>query len=139
MTLVVLDASAAVRMVVGPAPAAIAQELRTAQRVIAPALIQEEVANALWKYVRADVLTPDQAGERLTAALNLCDELLADTTVAPNSVITEAFHEACRQRHPVYDMVYLVTARRYSATLATCDQELARLASACGVAFTTSS
>jgi len=129
MSTVVLDASAAVRIVVGPTPTTIVAALETADEVIAPSLFAEEVANALWKYVRANVFTPADAITRLRTALALRDS----TTRTTESLLVEALNEACRLGHPVYDLVYLVAARRNAATLVTCDNKLASLASSQGI------
>jgi len=53
----VLDASAAVRLILGdPAAAALAQPIGEAVLVLAPELMLSEVANILWKLRRADQL-----------------------------------------------------------------------------------
>ena len=131
MSTLVLDASAAVRIVVGPAPEEIVAGLESADEVIAPSLFAEEVSNALWKYVHAGVLTHSDAIARVRTALSLCDVLLPVDD--DESFLKEAFNEACRLDHPVYDLLYLVTARRNAAVLATCDHRLATLASSQGV------
>jgi len=45
----------------------------------------------------------------------------------------ESLHEALRLNHPVYDLYFLVLARRNGATLLTVDEKLKRLALDCGV------
>lgn len=136
MSTIVLDASAAVRVVVGPTPVGIAAALESADGVIAPSLFAEEVSNALWKYVHAGVFDPPEAIVRARTALSLCDSLLP--TGNDESFLVEALNEACRLDHPVYDLVYLVAARRNAATLATCDTRLSALASSQGVPVITS-
>jgi predicted nucleic acid-binding protein len=129
---VVLDASAALVMVVGPAAEPIHAALAGASEVIAPALFAAEVANALWKYVQAGILRVEDAQARLHTALALCDRLTA-IDQAPDSVLVEALGEACRLSHPVYDLLYLVLARRHGATLVTCDRRLGDLAHSQGL------
>ena len=52
-----LDASAAVRLILGdPAAAGLAQQIGEAALVLAPELMLTEVANTLWKLRRADQL-----------------------------------------------------------------------------------
>ena len=127
-TPLVLDASAAVRLVVGPVPPAIAQAVEGASLVVAPSLFGVETANALWKYVRAGCFDIAAAVTRLNAALGLCDRIVCETdTSAYASLLAEAMTEASRCDHPVYDLIYLVTARRLTAHLATCDNRLAAL------------
>jgi len=131
MTTLVLDACAAVRIVVGPDPTSIRAAVAAADVVITPPLFNVEVANALWKYVQAGLLTGSQASSRLQRAVQLSDSQPPAAEQA--SSLAEALTESCRLGHPVYDMVYLVTARRNSATLATCDQRLAALATSQGI------
>ena len=130
----VLDASAAVRMVVDPAAPSLAGTVKEADSVVAPWLFAAEVANAIWKYVRAGVIPAQQAALRVSAAQALCHGIVPDmTTGTAGSLLHEALHEACRLNHPVYDLVYVVLARRTGATLASCDRRLADLASGLGV------
>jgi len=135
MSTIVLDASAAVRIVVGPSPAEICAALGSADYVIAPSLFAEEVSNALWKYVHDGVLAVPDAIARVGTALSLCDSVLPLGN--GESFLTEVFNEACRLDHPVHDLIYLVTARRHGAVLATCDHRLAALASSQGIPVVT--
>ena len=41
--------------------------------------------------------------------------------------------DACRERHPVYDLLYVLTARRTGSALLTVDKRLAALAKKLGV------
>ena len=132
-TSIVLDASAAVRLIVGPSPAGIATGLAVADEVFAPRLFTEEVANTLWKYVQAGVFDSKEAINRLRTALALCDHFLDLNPHSSDSLLIEALTEACRLNHPVYDLIYLVAARRTGATLATCDQRLATMANSQGI------
>ena len=53
----ILDASAAVRLIVGdPAAAELVELIREAPLVLAPELMLTEVANTLWKLQRAEQL-----------------------------------------------------------------------------------
>jgi predicted nucleic acid-binding protein len=134
VTTVVLDASAAVRLVVGPAPTDIAEMLADADDVCAPALFEAEVANVLWKYVGAGAFAVDDALGRLTTALRLCDRFIEVGGIPlAGSLLSESFAESCRLKHPLYDLLYLVAARRLTATLATCDARLGSLAARQGV------
>ena len=95
---------------------------------VAPHLFVSEVANSLWKYVRADKMTAHQATSKAQAAYKLVDEFVSDEELLP-----EALHEAIACNHPVYDMMYLVLARRKNATLFTADSKLVSLCEAAGV------
>ena len=61
-------------------------------------------------------------------ALDLIDGYADD-----ESLLLEALHEAARNNHPVYDMLYLVLARRNAATLFTFDKKLRAICEANGV------
>lgn len=127
--IVVLDASAAVHVLLnGPRAAAVTPALADAEAVVAPDLVIAEVANALWKYVRAGQLDIDRALVALNDMSSLVTELVP---VAPLS--QETLAEAVRIDHPVYDVAYLVAARRKAATLATFDRRLAVLAEELGI------
>jgi predicted nucleic acid-binding protein len=128
MTLV-LDASAAMRLVVGGAGReAVEVAVNEADEVISPTLFSVEVANALWKHVKVGDFDTASAKERLKTALGLCDR-----QQDVSELVIEALGEAARLNHPVYDMIYLVTARRLDADLATADKRLAKVATALGI------
>lgn len=103
--------------------------LKTADEVIAPALFQAEVANVLWKYVKAGFINEENAKLEMDLMLQFVDSYV---DVTENSV--EALHESCRLNHCVYDMLYLTLARRNGATLLTLDQKLKNIAIDNGVA-----
>ncbi len=121
--LLVLDTSAAIEAVLGrPLALAIVEHLEHADRVTVPDLYFAEIANALWKYVRAGDLTVDEAQEMLSIGAALPDDVLPAQELA-----TEALATATAFDHPVYDALYAVTARREGAAVCTIDQRLARL------------
>ena len=117
----VLDASAAVRLVLnGEHAAQLAAKLEDVAVVTTPELFCSEVANALWKYVRAGKLDLDPATTLLEKALSLVDDLVPERTLA-----AEALVAAARHQHRVYDMMYAVLARRSGATVITTDRGFA--------------
>lgn len=130
MSVVVLDASAAVRMVtrMDPVPG-VSLAVSQADLVTAPWLFGSEVASALWKYVSHDQLSLFEAMSMMSSALSQVDQVVA-TDLA---LLSESLSESCQLNHPVYDMVYAVLARRLGARLATCDRRLARVATSIGV------
>ncbi|WP_168442731.1 type II toxin-antitoxin system VapC family toxin [Pontiella desulfatans] len=91
--------------------------------MIAPDLFASEVANVFWKYHAFQNMPMEHAEAAMELALELPDSL-ADV----RELYTEAFAMACRTRHPVYDMLYLVLARRNNALLLTRDGALKMLA-----------
>jgi predicted nucleic acid-binding protein len=123
----ILDASAAVRLAMGElgCKSAVAE----AAEVVAPTLFVTEVANTLWKYVRAGQLDLEVAVEKLRGAVALCDRL---EPMNENAAIA-ALRGAVGAAHPVYDLVYLNLAQAEDASLATADNRLAELATTLGV------
>ena len=80
----VLDASAAVCLIMRMEDALwLADRLDGASLVLVPGLFRTEVANALWKYVRAAQLSADDALRRLDEALALGDAEVPDAELLP--------------------------------------------------------
>ncbi len=120
----VLEASAAVRLILGdPAAAAMAEQIREAAVVMAPELMLTEVANTLWKLQRAGHLADLDPQQLLADARDLVDRVEADRHLQ-----AEALALACHHDHPVYDCLYLALARREAATLISLDRRLQQLA-----------
>lgn len=89
---------------------------------IAPTWFRTEIRNAYWKYVHAKVLSENEAAERV----ELSESLVTDFVPA-EECLDEAFMEASRHDHPVYDMIYLCLTRRNTATLFTTDKKLMKI------------
>lgn len=120
----VLDASAAVHLVMRtPAAPWLLEGLQAAKLVVAPSLFLSETANALWKYVVHGQLTADEATQHYEEASFLIDYLEPDVDLA-----LEALSAAVRYRHPVYDMLYAVLARRDACSVMTMDRRLEKIA-----------
>ena len=120
----VLDASAAVRLILGdPAAAAVAEQIREAAVVLAPELMLTELANTLWKLQKAGHLADLDPQQLLAEARDLVDRVEADRHLQ-----AEALALACHHDHPVYDCLYLTLARREAATLISLDRRLQQLA-----------
>lgn len=121
--MIILDSSAAVDMVRETDEGkALLSLMLTGETVISLDLFYAEVSNAFWKYCKAGFYGEDDARRRIAKAIRLVDEFypIEDCQV-------EAFGEAVRLQHPVYDMMYLVLARRNAATLFTLDRKLQQL------------
>ncbi|MBK7953331.1 MAG: type II toxin-antitoxin system VapC family toxin [Candidatus Accumulibacter sp.] len=121
---IVLDASAAANIILRTdlAPALI-ERLGQGRLVIAPSLFHSEIANTLWKYVRCGDLSKDTALARYAEAVGLVDAFEADEALA-----TEALSAAIRYNHPVYDLLYVILARRHGCRVLTVDKRLITLA-----------
>lgn len=125
---VVVDASAAMRIVTGQDTGQLAQALQEATVAIAPGLFTAEMANGLRAYVEKGVFTVADTVDRYEEALGLLDDIVPDREIG-----VEALTEAMRVHHPAYDLVYVVLARRTAAALLTLDHRLAELAPKLGV------
>jgi predicted nucleic acid-binding protein len=122
---VVFDASVAVAWYAPEEGSARAAPLqRGPAPLLAPTLVQIEVANALLMRLRRRLPCPPGYPE---AAL---DELRsgAVTFVPDATLLDAAMALAGRLLHPIYDCLYLTLARREEAVLATFDRRLAALA-----------
>jgi len=121
---IVLDASAAANIILRTdlAPALI-EKLGQGRLVIAPSLFHSEIANTLWKYVRCGDLSKDTALARYAEAVGLVDAFEADEALA-----TAALSAAIRYNHPVYDLLYVILARRHGCRVLTVDKRLITLA-----------
>lgn len=118
--LIVLDANAAVEMVRGTQEGAAMERLILDQEErIAPAFYQIEVRNTFWKYVRFASMAESEGLMHIADAMGLIDRFYP---IEP--IVDEAFLEALRQQHPIYDMLYLCLARRHDATVFTLDRKL---------------
>ncbi len=92
------------------------------EAVVASTLFQAEVANTYWKYVRAGLLSLDDAREYVARTIDLVDEFYGF-----EDYVDEVFAEAAHMDYSVYDLFYMVLARRHAATLFTADRKLIEL------------
>ncbi len=119
----ILDASAALETVLGGKRRDVfAQQVERADWVIAPHLFLAEVSNALWKYHRFHGVVLAKCEEALDRAVSLIDHFAED-----RDLYREAFAQGCLAERPVYDMFYLVLARRNNGVLLTADKQLVSL------------
>lgn len=96
--------------------------------IMAPRHFLEEMGNVAWRYAAIGGLSEEDALCLFWNAAELVD-YYADT----EPLLTEAIHEAILNNHPVYDMIYLVLARRNAATLFTLDKKLRTICESSGV------
>jgi predicted nucleic acid-binding protein len=124
MTSLSVDASVAVRWFV-PALAwpQATRLLEGTPVLVAPELILAEAANAFWKAVRAEVMTPDEMRGALRQLPNFFSRL-----VPAHELLHEAADIAITVGHPVYDCFYLALADREGVPLVTADKRLASVA-----------
>jgi predicted nucleic acid-binding protein len=122
---VVVDASVAVKWVVGEAGSARAARLLDGRALHVPELLFVEAANALWAMRRRGAL-PAAAPEAAIAWLVRAPLRVASTV----PLIEPALAMATALAHPVYDCVYLALAAEVAAPVVTADARL--LAAALG-------
>jgi predicted nucleic acid-binding protein len=96
--------------------------LQNAVLVITPDLYVSELANTLWKYHKAKTLSKEQCSLYMQQGLRMINSF-----VNANEIWEEAFSEGINNNHSVYDMFYMVAARRHSGTLITKDSTLAAI------------
>lgn len=122
MTSLIVDASVAVKWHVLQDYSEEARALAGRAELFAPDLIIAEIANAIWKYVRAGQLAEELGREMLRKSHAPFSALFP---VPPLQL--HAFDLACALKHPVYDCFYLALAARESVPLVTADKRLASL------------
>ena len=121
MSTFVIDASVALKWVVEEDGTPAALVLRRKSRLIAPELLVAECANILWKKVRRNELTSDEA---LLAARLLQG---ADVELLPTrSLLEPATRIAIELDHPAYDCLYLALAIESQCRFVTADESLLR-------------
>ena len=127
--IIVLDASAGIEIALNREKGKSLDELITkSSKVIASNLYKAEVANVIWKYVKAKLLDKEYAIKTLQLCERLVDEYI---DISDNN--EEAMLEGIRLNHSVYDLLYLVIARRTGAKLVTMDEKLKKIAIENGV------
>lgn len=122
--IVVLDASAAVGVVLNKQNTEkIEKKLEEADYIIAPDIFVPEVVNAFWKYHQYEDLPLDKCEYFIDCAVNLVDDIIDSGTL-----YKEAFVLSCQVGHPIYDVLYLISARRHNSVLLSMDEKLKKIA-----------
>ena len=120
----VIDASVAAEIILErPSSAELVNLLNDAEWVIAPTIFIAEMSNVFWKYQSFTDLSQADSETHLDNAIDLPDDLIND-----KELYREAFKLGCTLDHSIYDMLYLVLARRHNATLLTMDKKLLKSA-----------
>ena len=114
----IVDASVAVKWFVAETDSSVADELSANNhRLFAPRLILTEVANTLGRKAMAGLMTAAEACVYLRSLPNYFNGILA-----VDELIEPALRNACAIRHPIYDLIYLESARSLDAQLVTADR-----------------
>jgi len=96
--------------------------LQEATLVVAPDLYITELTNTLWKYYRAKLLDKNECVQCIQNGINYVDKFIDG-----RDLWQEAFFEGINNNHSIYDMFYIVAARRHGGTLLTNDSVLAAI------------
>ena len=127
--MIVMDTSVALEIAKGSPEGWPYRSLMTPRETcIAPTYFRVEIANAIRNQIRRQLIPAKRAVEYFDRSLSLMDMLWPSADLFP-----EALTEAVRMDHPVYDIAYLVLARRFGATLFSRDRRLNELCDECGV------
>ena len=125
----VLDVSAAIELVLQRSQAPeIGEIILQADWVIAPTLYIAETSNVFWKYQKLADYPLDACEKGIEHIIGIPDDYLNEI-----DLYREAFSLGCALNHSVYDMLYLVLARRNNAVLLTLDKKLKTAADKSGV------
>ena len=128
MTSIVVDASVAVKWclpslreeLVEHAEELLASSRREEVRFLVPDLFWVELANALWKAVRRNEISPNNA----TTAIAFVRDL--DITTVPSiDFVPQALDLAISHGRTVYDSLYVALAMQSKSDLITADERLA--------------
>lgn len=125
--MIVVDASAVVDLVLGGvAGERVAALLEGQDELFAPAHLPVECGSALWRLVRADRVSADEADSavRVVVAASL-------TLIATDALLERAW--SLRHANRMADAFYVACAQSLSMPLLTTDARLARAAAAAGV------
>jgi len=90
--------------------------------VISPDLYVSELSNTLLKYHKVETLSKDECSLYMRQGLEMVNNF-----INAKEIWEEAFSEAINNNHSVYDMFYMVAARRHAGTLVTNDSTLAAI------------
>ncbi len=122
--ILILDTSAAIEIVLQRDNSKrFSDHLSNADWVLVPDVFISEIVNVFWKYHQFDDLPLDICERGIENSIAIVDSII-DT----KELYKEAFALSCISRHPVYDTLFLVLARRHNGTLLTLDKKLSRLA-----------
>jgi len=117
---VVIDVSGAMEVLLQREKAEkICKILQESTLVITPDLYVSELTNTLWKYFSFKALSQEECFQFIQQGIKLVDKF-----VNSKDIWEEAFSEGVKNKHSIYDMLYMVTARRNNGTLITNDSEL---------------
>lgn len=124
--IVVLDASAAIEIALNREHSTSFRDLiRQSDLVLAPDTFPSEITNVFWKYATYSNMPIEVCEKGIDYCLDLIDDYIETT-----SLCREVFSESYKNNHAAYDLFYIVTARRFNASLLTRDAKMKAIAEA---------
>ena len=125
----ILDVSGAIQIILEKEKAEkFDRAINESDWVIAPDLYVSEISNVLWKYHKAKIISHDNCIQYVEDGIRMIDDY-----IEAKDLWKEALGEGIRNDHSIYDMYYVVLARRNDARLITNDGALAKLCKKIGV------
>ena len=119
----VIDVSGAVEILLQKEKAdKFSRILQEAAIIVAPDLYIPELTNTLWKYCRMNVLTKEECIQYINDGISYVDKFIDS-----KELWQEAFSEGINNNHSIYDMFYMVVARRNCGILITNDSVLSTI------------
>jgi predicted nucleic acid-binding protein len=119
----VIDASGAVELIFRKEKYNMFKKIIDASSIIlSPDFYITELTNTLWKYHKAKIKNKVDCFALIKDGIEL-----VNVYIDSKEIWEEAFSEGIVNNHSVYDMFYMVTARRNSGTLLTNDSTLAAI------------
>jgi len=117
---VVLDASGAVEIALKNQKSEdFKMKLQKADVILAPDTFVSEVTNVFWKYRKFTNFSDEICLNGIEFCINLIDDF-----VSSKELWRESYSEGIKNQSSVYDMFYLVTARRSSGLIVSMDKKL---------------
>lgn len=124
MTELVVDASVALKWFVPEVNGEVARRLLISGVILhAPRFLAIETINAAWKNWRKELI-----GEEVVRSVSGRIETLIDAWHADEPMLQEAAEMALQLKHPLFDCLYLVLAKRLGAKVITADKRLLGIA-----------
>ena len=93
--------------------------MQEATLIVTPDIYVSELTNTLWKYYTAKMLIEDECVQLIQDGINYIDNFIDSS-----ELWREVFSAGIKNKHSIYDMLYMVAARRNSALLITNDSVL---------------
>ena len=90
--------------------------------VVVPDIYISELTNTLWKYHTAKIFSKDECLQYIQDGIDYVDKFIDS-----KEIWYEAFSEGINNGHSIYDMLYMVVARRNGGILITNDSVLAAI------------